>query len=185
MAVTQTRKLMTAEELLKLPDNGTRRELIKGEIREMAPAGAKHGRAAMKLASRLDRYAEEHDLGIVLAAETGFRLSREPDTVRAPDLSFVAKGRIPPEGPPDSYWDLAPDLVTEVVSPNDTADYVQEKAQTWLEAGVRLMWVVYPNTRSVVVYESLKEIRVLTPDDRLEGGDVVPGFRCPVAEVFG
>jgi Uma2 family endonuclease len=182
--VAETKISTTARELFELPDDGKRYELVEGELREMAPAGARHGRTAMKLASRLDRHAESNSLGIVLAAETGFKISRNPDTVRAPDVSFVARERVPPTGPPEGYWELAPDLAVEVVSPNDTAADVQSKVQMWLESGVRLVWVVYPETRSVVAYESLKEISTFTARDILSGGEVVSGFESPVAGIF-
>jgi Uma2 family endonuclease len=182
--VTETGIKMTAEELLGLTDDGKRYELVDGELREMAPAGARHGRVAMKLASRLDRHVEVNRLGMVLAAETGFRISRNPDTVRTPDVSFVARERIPPEGPPEGYWDLAPDLAVEVVSPNDTAAQVQSKVQMWLEYGVRLVWVVYPKTRAIMAHKSLKEITTFTAEDTLDGGQVVSGFECAVAEIF-
>ena len=180
----ETRTVTTAEELLRLPDVGKRYELVRGKLREMNPAGARHGRIAMKLGARLDRHAIVENLGIVLAAETGFRISRNPDTVRAPDISFVSRERIAPGGPPDGYWDLAPDLAVEVVSPNDTAAEVQSKVQMWLEAGTRLVWVVYPGTRSIVVHKSLKDISTLTASDTLDAGGVVPGFEIPVADVF-
>ncbi len=138
----------------------------------------------MRLGSLLDQYVTAHRLGLMFAAETGFVLSKNPDTVRAPDIAFVVRERIPPDGLPEGYWELAPDLAVEVVSPNDTAAEVQSKAQMWLKSGVRLVWVVYPDTRSVVAYKSLKEISVLTVGDALSGGDVVPGFECTVAEVF-
>ena len=182
MAGTTT--TITAEELFKLPDDGMRRELVGGELREMAPAGARHGSVAATLAILLGQHVRVNRLGMVLAAETGFRLSRDPDTVRAPDVSFVARERVPAGGPPEGYWDLAPDLAVEVVSPNDTAADVQSKVQMWLEAGVRLVWVVYPGTRSVVAHKSLKEASTLTGPDTLTGSDVVPGFECPVAEFF-
>ncbi len=175
---------MTAQELLGLPDDGKRYELVAGALREMVPAGARHGSVAARLTSLLDQHARAEGLGIVLAAETGFRISCNPDTVRAPDISFVARERVPPGGPPEGYWDLAPDLVVEVVSPNDTASEVQSKVQMWLESGVRLVWVVYPATRSVMVHESLKEISTFTTGDILGGGNVVPAFGCPVSEVF-
>lgn len=175
---------MTAGELLALPDDGKRRELVRGELREMTPAGAKHGRAAAALTVLLGQHVRAQQLGIVLAAETGFRISRNPDTVRAPDVSFVARERVPSAGPPDGYWELAPDLAVEVVSPNDTATEVQSKVQMWLDSEVRLVWVVYPDTRSVVAYESLKEISTFTAEDTLSGGEVVTGFECKVAEIF-
>ncbi len=182
--MTETGTRMTAGELLGLPDDGKRYELVEGELREMVPAGARHGSAAATLTVLLGQHVRAERLGIVLAAETGFIISRDPDTVRAPDISFVAQDRIPSEGPPEGYWELAPDLAVEVVSPNDTAAEVQSKVQMWLESGVRLVWVVYPGTRSVVVYESLKEISTLTTGDTLSGGNVVPGFECRVGEVF-
>lgn len=182
--MTGAKTATTAEELLALPDTGKRYELVRGDLKEMTPAGARHGTVAMRLASRLDRHAEESQLGVVLAAETGFRISRDPDTVRAPDVSFVARERIPPGGPPEGYWELVPDLAVEVVSPNDTAAEVQSKVQMWLESGVRLVWVVYPHNRSVVAHESLREITTLTADDALSGGDTAPGFQCSVAEIF-
>ena len=182
LKVAETGTRITAEELLGLPDDGKRRELVRGELREMAPAGARHGRATMRLASRLDRHVETNQSGMVLAAETGFKISR--DTVRAPDVSFVARERVPYGGPPEGYWDLAPDLAVEVVSPNDTAADVQSKVQMWLEAGVRLVWIVYPGTNSVVVHKSLKEAATLTATDILTGNDIVPGFECLVAEIF-
>jgi len=182
--VAETRTRMNAEDLFRLPDDGKRRELVEGEIREMAPAGARYGDTAAALTILLGQYVRENRLGKLLAAETGYRISRDPDTVRAPDVSLVARDRIPPEGVPEGYWNLAPDLVAEVVSPNDTAAEVQSKVQMWLESGVRLVWVVYPNTRSVVVYESLKEITTLTTEDALSGGTVVPGFECRVSEIF-
>ncbi|MDQ4002942.1 MAG: Uma2 family endonuclease [Actinomycetota bacterium] len=182
--MAETRTQMTAQELLGLPDDGKRYELVKGELREMVPAGARHGSVAARLTSLLDQHVRAEGLGIVLAAETGFRIFRDPDTVRAPDVSFVARERVPAAGPPEGYWNLAPDLVVEVVSPNDTASEVQSKVQMWLESGVRLAWVVYPSTRSVVVYESLKEISTLTTGDVLSGGNVVPGFGCAVEEIF-
>ena len=182
--MTEAKSRMTAEELLRLPNDGKRRELVEGEIREMAPAGARHGNAAATLTILLGQHVRTNRLGAVLAAETGFRICRNPDTVRAPDVSFVARDRVLSEGIPEGYWDIAPDLVAEVVFPNDTAAEVQSKVQMWLRVGVRLVWVGYPDTRSVVVYESLKEISTLTAEDTLGGGAVVPGFGCRVAEIF-
>lgn len=182
--MTDTKARLTAEDLLRLPNDGKRRELVEGEIREMAPAGARHGNAAATLTILLGQHVRTNHLGVVLAAETGFRISQNPDTVRAPDVSFVARDRVPQEGIPEGYWGIAPDLAAEVVSPNDTAAEVQSKVQMWLEVGVRLVWVVYPNTRSVVAYESLKEIRTLTAEDILNGGTIVPGFECQIAEIF-
>lgn len=175
---------MTAEELLSLPDDEKRYELVEGELREIAPAGARHGDATAALTVLLGQYVRANRLGRVLAAETGFRISRDPDTVRAPDVSFVSRERVPSDGPPEGYWELAPDLAVEVVSPNDTAAEVQSKVQMWLEVGVRLVWVVYPGTRSVVAYKSLRDISTFTAGDAISGDEIVPGFECKVSGIF-
>lgn len=111
-------------------------------------------------------------------------ISRNPDTVRAPDVSFMSRERVPSDGPPEGYWELAPDLAVEVVSPNDTATEIQSKVQMWLDSGVRLVWVVYPDTRSIMTYKSLKEISAFTARDTLSEGSVVPGFKCTAVEVL-
>ncbi|MBI4311830.1 MAG: Uma2 family endonuclease [Chloroflexi bacterium] len=182
--MTASKTLVTAEELLQLSAQGRRYELVKGELRDMAPTGNVHGRVAIRLGSRLDMYVEAHDLGEAFAAETGFRIHRNPDTVLAPDVSFIAKGRVPAEGVAPGFGDIVPDLVSEVVSPSETAASVQAKVENWLEAGVKLVWVVYPDTRSVAVYRSLEDVRVLREGDALSGDPVLPGFSCPVRELF-
>jgi len=175
---------MTAEQLMRLPSRGKRYELKRGKLLMMTPAGALHGRVVMALGVLLHVYASQHKLGQVFAAETGFKIHVDPDTVRAPDIAFVAKERVPPAGVPRGYWELAPDLVVEVVSPNDSAADVQDKIEEWLNAGVRRVWVVYPDTQTIHIYRSLKEVNVLKPGDRLDGEDVLPGFSCAVEEIF-
>jgi Uma2 family endonuclease len=125
-----------------------------------------------------------NELGRVFGAETGFRIARDPDTVRAPDLAFVSHSRLPAGRSPDGYLDLAPDLVVEIVSPSDRAQDVQEKMQDWMQAGSRLGWLFYPARQPVAVYRSATEVHLLGPDDELDGGDVLPGFRCPVRDFF-
>jgi Uma2 family endonuclease len=175
---------VTADQLLQLPDHGTRYELVKGDLIEMSPASPRHGRIAMRLGALLEVYARQHNLGVVYAAETGFKLQENPDTVRAADAAFVAQARIPAEGEPEGYWAIAPDLVIEVVSPSDSAVLLQGKVTDWLAAGCRLMWVLYPDTRTVTEYRSLADVRVLTATETLDGADVLPGFTCPIADLF-
>jgi Uma2 family endonuclease len=182
MAVSE--KLMTAEELLALPDDGMRHELARGELITMTPAGFEHGEVALALGGVLRVYVLEKGLGKVVAAETGFRLATDPDTVRAPDVAYVAQARIPEGGSPKGFFSGAPDLAAEVVSPNDSADEVQAKVTDYLAAGARLVWVVHPKTKTVTEYKSLDEVRVLTEDDSLDGGDVVPGFSMKVRDLF-
>jgi Uma2 family endonuclease len=165
-----------------LPD--ARTELVLGEVVRMTPAGGEHGVVAMRIGARLLVHAEAHGLGVVCAAETGFLIRREPDTVRAPDVAFVARERIPAGGPPKAFWMLAPDLAVEVVSPSERGEDTQQRIRDWLEAGVRCVWVIYPTLRTVHVLRSLAAARILQAGDLLSGEDVLPGFTCPVAELF-
>ena len=177
-------QLMTADELERLPDDGMRHELVRGELRTMPPAGFDHGVRIVKLTVPLARHVEHQGLGLVAGAETGFVLARNPDTVRAPDIAFVRQERIPAGGNPRGFWDGAPDLAVEVVSPSDTFSEVEEKVDDWLAAGTRMVWVVNPRRRTVTVYRSRTAIAILTPNDVLDGQDVVPGFACHVADMF-
>ena len=142
---------MTAEELFELPDDGLRRGARRGELHTMTPAGAEHGRVALQIGARILGHAELHALGETYAAETGFVLRRGPDTVRAPDVAFVATDRLPPS-PEPGFGRSVPDLVVEVVSPWDRASEVSSKAEAWLDAGVRLVWVVDPQARLAAVH---------------------------------
>jgi Uma2 family endonuclease len=135
------------------------------------------------IARILGNYAVSRHQGVVFG-EAGFVLRRGPDTLRAPDAAFIRADRIPPTGPPKTFWETAPDLIVEVVSPNDTAAEVQSKVRDWIEAGVRLAWVVYPSACRVVVVHSLQEREELDAEDTLSGGEVLPGFSCPVNEIF-
>jgi len=177
-------RLLTAEDLLRMPQESIRSDLMRGELIRMTPAGARHGQIAIKFGARLDVFVTGRNLGIVFTAETGFILSRDPDTVRGPDVAFVSRERIPPEGVPEGFWPMAPDLAIEVVSPGDTAADVETKACDYLDAGTRLVWVVNPKTQRVTEYRSLSDIRMLTVNDTLDGADVIPGFSLPLKELF-
>jgi Uma2 family endonuclease len=177
---------MTADELLLLPDDGKRYELICGELHAMARAGGEHGYVAIEAAYRLRTFLAQHPNagGVLFAAETGFRLTRGPDTVRAPDVAYVSEARRAQALVP-GYPEMAPDLVVEVVSPNDTAGEIQRKVDQWLAAGVRLVWVLYPSTRSALAYRADGTARLLHADDELTGDPVLPGFSCRLGELFG
>ena len=178
------RKLMTAEELLDMPDDSYLYELIEGVLRKMPPPGYDHGRIENLVAFRLTTFVYPRGLGEVLSGDPGFILSRNPDTVRAPDVAFIRKERIPTERM-TGYWEGVPDLVMEVVSPSDRHSDVQQKALQWIDAGVPLVWTVDAKTRSVQVYAGRSEVRLLREDDEIDGGEVIPGFRCKVSEFFG
>jgi Uma2 family endonuclease len=178
------RRQVTADELLHMPDDGFRYELVRGELRRMTPAGSQHGRIAVRITWRLARHVEENDLGTVYAAETGFRLSTDPDTVRAPDVAFVSRDRVVAVGEVEGFWPEAPQLAVEVISPGDSYADVEEKVFDWLDAGTRMVVVVNPRQRSATVYRSPSDITALAGADVLEGGDVVPGFELVVQEIF-
>ena len=182
MSTTPT--LATADELFMMPDDGFRYELVKGEVRRMPPAGSEHGAVFMNIGTPLDQFVKTHSLGIVFGAETGFKIASDPDTVRAPDLAFISRERIPAEGIPRGFWPGAPDLAVEVISPGDTYTEVEEKVSDWLSAGTRMVLVLNPRTRMVTVYTSHAKAVRLTEADTLTGGEVLPGFSCQVAALF-
>ena len=183
-AVPGVRPGMTAEELYELPDDGMRHELVEGELRAMPPAGFEHGSVAADLLIRVGSFVYAQKLGVVLAAETGFVLRRGPDTVRAPDVAFVRADRVPPREERRTFAELAPDLVAEVTSPYDRVGEVNGKVAQWIDAGVRLVWVVDPETRVVVAHQPGGVAHLLREGDILDGNDVLPGFRLPLSELF-
>jgi len=174
--------LMTAEELLQanIPDKRT--DLIRGVLRVREPAGDRHGRVTMNLTIRLGTHVERTGAGQLFAAETGFTLSRGPDTVRAPDIAFVQRERLPNAVP--GFPEFAPDLVVEVLSPGDRAGEVLAKVGDWLEAGVRLAWVIDPERRRARMYRPDGSEASIDEDETLSGDDVLPGFTCRLASVL-
>jgi Uma2 family endonuclease len=176
--------LFTADQLLNMPDDGHRYELIAGELSKMSPAGWKHGWIAGRLHGWLAHYAETHNLGAVFEGETGFLLASDPDTVRAPDIAFIGRERLAAEEPTEAFWPGAPDLAVEVVSPGDTVHEVDDKVKTWLDAGAKMVWVVDPKWRSVTVYRSSEQVKILTENEELSGEDVLEGFCRKVRDLF-
>lgn len=175
---------VTAEELLLMRDDGFRYELIRGELKQMAPASHEHGRVTMNISTPLDHHVRAGKLGVVFAAETGFKLASAPDTVRAPDVAFVSAERYQQTAGVAGYWPGAPDLAIEVVSPSDSYAEVQEKVIEWLEGGALAVVVVNPRKRVVSVYRSLKDVVLLRDGETLELPDIVPGFSLPVEDIF-
>lgn len=175
--------LMTAEELARLPDDGHRYDLIRGELICMAPAGGEHGEIASELGAELRDFVRAHKLGRTYGAETGFLLARNPDVVMGPDAAFIRADRVPPRSLRCGYVPVAPDLTVEIVSPWDRRRDVMRKVEAYLVAGVRLVWVIDPRRR-VTAYRAGGTTRVFTEQDDLDGEDVLPGFRLPVTEIF-
>ncbi len=175
---------LTAESFFDLDLPDTRSELVLGEVVRMTPAGGEHGIVAMRIGAKLLTFVEVRDLGVVCAAETGFLVSRDPDTVRAPDAAFISRERMGGNPPPKKFWPFAPDLAVEVVSPGETAESIQGSVRDCFAAGARAVWLLYPGLASVHAYRSPTELRILQRGDVLTGDDVLPGFTCPVDDLF-
>ena len=182
--MSETTRLVTAEELEKLPDDNCRYELVAGRLVRMSPVGYLHGKIALQFAALLVRYLEGRDLGTAVI-EVGFKLASNPDTVRAPDVAFIRRDRIPPADP-KGFWQGPPDLAVEVLSPDDRPADIREKVEEYLLRGVTLVLVVDPGNKSVMAYRRLSAPFALRAgDDLLEFDDIIPGFRCSVRDIFG
>jgi Uma2 family endonuclease len=177
-------EIMTAADLLAASDDGQLYELIDGVKRAMSPAGNKHGKIAATLLCLLGAHIREKKLGAVYAAETGFLIQQNPDTVRAPDVAFITQARIDEVGSVDGYWPGAPDIVAEVVSPNDRFSDTEQKALHWLRAGSQIVWVVDPAQAHVTEYRGVSEIRILISDEMLTMPQLLPGWEVEIAELF-
>lgn len=177
---------MTPEEYLAfvLPPDAGKAELVRGELRIMPPAGGPHGVAAVNLVLMLGAHVRPHGLGRVFADGVGYELVRLPRTVRVPDASFVRADRLPAGGIGPGLLKLAPDLAIEVLSPSETASELEEKLDDYTVSGTPLVWVVDPVRRTVTVVAADAPVRRLHEGDTLDGGTVVPGFACAVAEIF-
>ena len=180
----KTTQRVTLEEFERLADEDPYKlELTRGRLVREPPPGAPHGWLVRRLFRSLDKHVEEHGLGIVIN-ETGFLLSVDPPTVRGPDLAVIKAENLPREGLPEGWWTTAPDLAVEVLSPSNSAIEMQEKVFDYLAAGTSLVWVVDPHNGTVSVYGPGHESRLLTIGNDLEGGNVVPGFRIALANLF-
>jgi Uma2 family endonuclease len=169
------------DDLQATPQDGRKYELVDGEIR-VSPGGGRHSLVSLSLASRLHAFVREHAAGHAFDSSMGFRLPG--GNVRSPDASFVAAGRFAGDTPPDDFADLAPDLAVEVLSPSERARHLLDKVGEYLEAGVRLVWIVDPRKAKAIVYRSPSDVSELGLDDELDGGDVLPGFRCRLSEIL-
>jgi Uma2 family endonuclease len=179
-----TEKLLTVEEFEQLPDDGKRYELIDGELREMAPTVNWHGEVESSLVIRLGGHVQAYGLGRVSCGEILYIVRRNPDRVRAADIAFIRQERVPSLEARQHIMKVIPDLVVEILSKNDTVEEISDKIDDWLNAGVQMLWVVDPFRRTVTIYRPGYDPVLLGERATLEGDPVVPGFRCPVAEIF-
>ena len=175
--------MQTAQDLLRFREPGKTAELVRGMLIVREPPGTGHGARAARLTLRVGAFAERHDLGQIFAQDTGFKIERDPDTVRAPDVAFVARERLA-QIPDEGYAELAPDWVAEILAPSDRPGEVLEKVGQWLGAGVRVVWVLDQVRRDARIYRADGTVSTVEPDGELNGEDVLPGFRCPLHEIL-
>lgn len=181
---TEAEGLMTASELLQLDLPGKSTELVRGRLIVREPPGTYHGLVQSNLHIQVGTFVQANRLGAVFGQDTGFQIASNPDTVRAPDLAFVSRERvalITPRG----YAALAPDLVAEILSHDDRPGEVMTKVGEWLGAGVQIVWVIDPERRTAHVHRGDGSIAVIASDGALDGEPLLPGFVCPLAELFG
>ncbi len=181
MATTITAPL-TLEEFAQLPDDGVRHEISEGELITMAPPKFLHSRIARRVFKAIEAALDKSGSGEALA-EAGYVLSREPLTIRQPDLSLLSQERIQGTAP-DDYFEGAPDLAVEVVSPSHSAQDLEVKVEQYLHSGSKQVWVLYPNTKRVHVFKPDRQIRVLDETQTLDAGDLLPGFSIKIADFF-
>jgi Uma2 family endonuclease len=186
MPTAAAQDCLTAEEFFALPEpaDGSRQELVRGKVETVPNPGLEHGEVTGNAYIQLKTFASLHKLGRVFV-ESGTLVDRNPDTVRGPDVSFYSKERLPLDLRVIAYHDQPPDLCVEVVTPSNTRRKLRDKVKEYFFAGVRAVWLIDPEDRSVTVFTEPLEGRVLSEGKILDGGDVLPGFACPVADLFG
>ena len=183
--MTTARKVMTADDLLALPDDGKRHELVRGELIEMPSPSVMHGIVADNFGWLIGGFVRANNLDFVSTSEVGIYIEQDPDTVRAADYTLISRQRIAAPIPPRGYvLDLVPDLVVEVVAPGYSSAAVNDKTRMWLDAGVRLVMTAYSDDRAVVAHRDDGTIERFGVDDILTAAPVLPGFSCAVADIF-
>ena len=173
---------ITDEELLQLPGDGRKYEVVDGELVAMSPAGFRHEQVVAEVIRRLGNFVHEHHLGRVLASDALYTLPS--GNRRGPDGSFVSAERLDTVPPDVAFPELVPDLAVEVLSPSDSPLQVLGKVGDYLQAGVRLVWVIDPKARKTVIHRSLNTVREIDEAGTLDGEDVLPGFRCALSDLF-
>ena len=185
MTDQQLEQLLTGDDLLELPHGmGERYELIEGRLIAMPPTNLEHGTNEFGVAFQLGLFNKQRKLGRVMTGEPGFYTRGDKHTVRAADVAFISYERLPAGPLEKGFSHVPPELVVEIVSPNDKADEIEAKVREWLQFGVRLVWVVYPEARRVHVYTTPDHARILEAQDTIDGSAVLPGFSALVSAFF-
>jgi Uma2 family endonuclease len=178
MTATITRR-MTEEEFLRLPDDGRKYELVDGEPKEV-PAGHKHDAIGFNVGFLLKPHARGR--GILAGSQAGFRMQN--GNIRSPDVSFTLKSRLVDGQPSDGFENLAPDLCIEIISPSEEREEMMRKVREYFGAGAQFVWHLFPEPKTARVYTSPEAFTDYGSEDEIEGGDLLPGFRCRVADLF-
>ena len=178
-------ELLTADDLLRLHGQGVGGELIRGVLGGTESAGQGHGRITARLVAALVNFVDAARMGTVVTSQTGVLVDPQRDMVREPDIAFTSAERLPLDAVVEGSTEVVPDLVVEIAGRGDTIAAVNDRAIMWLSYGVRLVWVVHPDTRTVDVHRPDDPVVVLGEDEALDGLDVLPGFTCPLGPVFG
>ncbi len=184
MSLDSNQSITTADQLLSMPNDGNRYELVNGYLRMMSPAGSEHGWIAGRILARLAAHVEKHNLGKAYAAETGFRIGSSPDTVLTPDASFVSQSRLASVKPTRGYLPVAPDLVVEVVSPSDASSEIESKVDQWLKAGTIAVLIADPAKQTIRVYRHESRMEVLRRGDTFAAGDACSDWTLAVNDAF-
>jgi Uma2 family endonuclease len=179
-----TTKLYTAEDLLEMEDDGCRHELIRGELITMPPTNDEHSDLMLHLSALLWNYQNSHPEVRSFAGDPGFMLARDPDILLGPDFATIRTDRLPADFPRRTFFDIVPDLVIEIVSPSERVGQISAKVDAYLNAGVRLIWLINPMCRNVTIHSPDQHTHILEGNDALDGGDVLPEFRLPLGELF-
>ncbi len=179
-------KLVTADEFFEMSFPSCRAELVRGVVHRLPFHGAEHGVIAAAIGALLNSYVKCVMVGKVVAGGTGFILRRNPDVVRAPDVAFVSNATLQSIGGKitQKFCPCAPDLAVEVVSPGDRAEEIEAEIQDWFEGGTRQVWIAYPTSKTIHIHVSASQAQILRRGDIISGGEVLPGFECPVNEIF-
>lgn len=187
--MSTTTRLITADELLAMPrrdeqGNYCILELVRGELKRMSPTGVTHGILCIRIGAALSSFVDEHGLGVVCGAETGFIVEKNPDSVLGADAAFISHERLERVENIDKFAPFAPDLAVEVLGPSNTAQEIEDKVALYFAAGSRAVWIFNPKRRTVAVYGSPFEVRILGEQDALDGGEVLPGFKLDLSRLF-
>lgn len=177
-----TEQPITGEELFTMNHIGWT-ELVEGEIIHKVPTGFLHGKIEFLLATLLGLFVRQHNLGVVFGGETGIYTRRNPDTVRGVDVAYISHDRLT-QSNSDSYLDVAPELIVEIMSPGDSWTEVDDKLNEYFAMGVDLVWIINPKRQQIQVYTARTQFELLGLEDTLTGGSVLAGFEVAVVEIF-